>query len=73
MIKQAVILCGGLGKRLMLSAINMIKQSGLKRIVLEVDNQNERAIQLYEELGFKIFPIEKDEETNSLFYYYIIN
>ena len=44
----------GIGKQLMLEAIDIGKKMGLHHLELEVFAPNERAIALYEKVGFKI-------------------
>jgi ribosomal protein S18 acetylase RimI-like enzyme len=43
----------GLGKLLMTSSIVRAAENGMKDLILEVDIDNQRAIALYEQLGFK--------------------
>ncbi len=43
---------GGLGKRLMLAALEQARVAGLIRIELSVHASNQRAIALYEKVGF---------------------
>lgn len=43
----------GLGRRLMMAAIDAARRQGLERIELEVFASNTRAIALYESLGFR--------------------
>ncbi len=49
----------GLGVMMMNQLISFGKQHGVKQIKLSVDNDNEKAIQLYEKLGFTL--LEKKE------------
>ncbi|TAU35289.1 N-acetyltransferase [Rhizobium leguminosarum] len=42
----------GLGKRLMLAALNQAERSGFIRVELSVHADNTRAIKLYENVGF---------------------
>lgn len=45
----------GIGRILLITLINWLNEKrGIERISLEVFSQNERAIQLYKQLGFKI-------------------
>lgn len=50
----------GLGSTLIDEAISTSKKNGMKRIRLEVDKNNEKAIAFYKKKGFKI---ESDTET----------
>jgi len=52
----------GIGKRLILKVLETAKELGVGRTKLEVETTNERAVKLYESLGFKI------EETVEGFY-----
>lgn len=45
----------GLGKKVLLDAINHAKSKNYKRIILDADFRNDGAKALYERLGFKIF------------------
>lgn len=44
----------GVGRKLMHECINWCKQCGIEQLELEVVTQNERAISLYEKLGFEV-------------------
>ncbi len=44
----------GLGKSLVMKALIGFHESGMKRVSLEVTSENEKAIELYQSLGFKI-------------------
>ncbi len=44
----------GLGEKLLNFAITYIKKKGYKLVSLEVDKENEKAINLYKKLNFKI-------------------
>jgi GNAT superfamily N-acetyltransferase len=57
----------GLGVMMMNQLISFGKQQGVKQIKLSVDNDNEKAIQLYKKLGFEL--LEKKEA----FGFYILN
>lgn len=50
----------GLGKRLMQHAINQMKQTEAEMMLLEVRQSNERAIALYQHLGFVNSGIRKN-------------
>ena len=43
----------GLGYRLMLEAMGRLRQNGFKRVELDMDSLNSRALPLYEQLGFR--------------------
>src|SRR5262249_56961097 len=43
----------GLGKALLLQAIEGFRQAGLPRAMLEVTAQNDAAVQMYHRLGFR--------------------
>lgn len=43
----------GLGKALMTASLVRAAQNKMKRVILEVDIENHRAIGLYEQLGFR--------------------
>lgn len=45
----------GIGKKILKKAIKAAKEEKYSRVVLDVDLNNERAIKLYESLGFKKF------------------
>jgi ribosomal-protein-alanine N-acetyltransferase len=45
--------CRGVGTYLMLQALGMLKETGVRRVVLQVSVKNLAARQLYEKLGFK--------------------
>lgn len=49
----------GFAKMLFLRAIDDLKNSGIKRLLLEVRDNNEKAIGLYSSLGFKQIGIRK--------------
>ncbi len=43
----------GVGTKLLKNAINIMRENGCKRIILEVSTINENAISLYKKFGFK--------------------
>lgn len=62
----------GLGKRLMYTAIEHVRNIGLTRILLDVSIHNKRAIELYEDLGFQRCILEEDEESEVIYFQYFI-
>lgn len=57
----------GLGMMMMNQLISYGKQNGARQIKLSVDNDNEKAIQLYKKLGFTL------QEKKETFGFYILN
>lgn len=47
--------CQGVGKAVIQHVLEEAKRQGFKRVVLDVDKKNNKAFNLYESLGFKIF------------------
>lgn len=50
----------GIGKKLIMRILEMCKEYGYKKVELDVRKDNERAIHVYEEMGFKLIKINKD-------------
>ncbi len=50
-----------IGKKLMQKVINILKDEDLKEIELTVDPDNEAAVRLYSDFGFKRINLRKDE------------
>lgn len=50
----------GLGKRLLKTIINRLKDSSIDSIILEVRPSNRQAINLYQKFGFQLDSIKKD-------------
>lgn len=57
----------GLGKNLLKYAIFKIKKKGYKNVTLQVDENNAKALKLYEKFGFEI--VEKYKANHKLRYY----
>jgi mycothiol synthase len=49
----------GLGKALTLWGLNHLRRSGLDSAMLYVDSNNQKAIKLYEELGFGFWGLDR--------------
>ena len=49
----------GLGKSLMLWGLNHLRRNGLDSAMLYVDSNNQKAIKLYEEVGFNFWGLDR--------------
>lgn len=45
----------GLGKKVLLEIIEYARKKGYRRVILDADFRNERAMKLYEQIGFRVF------------------
>ncbi len=51
--------CKGVGRAIIQHVLKRAKELGFKRVVLDVDLKNKKALKLYESLGFKVFDKKK--------------
>ncbi|WP_295722426.1 N-acetyltransferase [uncultured Methanobrevibacter sp.] len=51
--------CKGVGRAILQHVLDKAKELGYKRVVLDVDLKNNKALKLYESLGFKVFDKKK--------------
>jgi ribosomal protein S18 acetylase RimI-like enzyme len=67
----------GIGKKMMQACIDWCKEKGVEQLELDVVTENERAIALYQSLGFQIYGTKKhalkySDQTYADEYYMIL-